>query len=122
MTVKRIVANIAADQIGSARAFYGDILGMTVVMDMGWIVTFAADQSVPPQIGTATEGGSGTPVPDLSIEVDDLLHSIHKYSLRKLHGGDSASRRTRRSGRRKNRPYLEGARSTGPRLLIGPDG
>ena len=72
MTVKRIVANIAADQIDSARAFYGDILGMTVVMDMGWIVTFAADQSIPPQISIATEGGSGTPVPDLSIEVDDL--------------------------------------------------
>ena len=72
MTVKRIVANIAADQIDSARAFYGDILGMTVVMDMGWIVTFAADQSVSPQISIATEGGSGTPVPDLSIEVDDL--------------------------------------------------
>ena len=25
-----------------------------------------------PQVSIATEGGSGTPVPDLSIEVDDL--------------------------------------------------
>ncbi len=40
--------------------------------DHGWIVTFAADGSSPPQISVATEGGSGTPVPDLSIEVDDL--------------------------------------------------
>ena len=50
MTVKRIVANIAADQIDLARTFYVDILGMTVVMDMGWIVTFAADQSVAPSL------------------------------------------------------------------------
>jgi catechol 2,3-dioxygenase-like lactoylglutathione lyase family enzyme len=72
MAVKRIVANIAADQIGAAKVFYGDALGMRVVMDMGWIMTFAADHSAPPQISVATEGGSGTPVPDLSIEVDDL--------------------------------------------------
>ena len=72
MAVKRIVANIAADQVGSAMAFYGDILGMKVVMDHGWILTFASDGSGPPQVSVATEGGSGTPVPDISIEVDDL--------------------------------------------------
>jgi catechol 2,3-dioxygenase-like lactoylglutathione lyase family enzyme len=27
---------------------------------------------VAPQVSVATEGGSGTPVPDISIEVDDL--------------------------------------------------
>jgi catechol 2,3-dioxygenase-like lactoylglutathione lyase family enzyme len=53
---------------------------VTVVMDMGWIVTFAADQSVAPQISIATEGGSGTPVPDLSIEVDDLP-DVHQRIL-----------------------------------------
>lgn len=65
MTVKRIVANIACFRPESAKAFYGEVLGMDVVMDHGWITTFA------------TEGGSGTPVPDLSLEVDNLdeLHS-----------------------------------------------
>jgi catechol 2,3-dioxygenase-like lactoylglutathione lyase family enzyme len=72
MAVKRIVANIAAEQVAAGHAFYGDILGMKVVMDHGWIVTFAADGSAAPQISVATEGGSGTRVPDLSIEVDDL--------------------------------------------------
>jgi hypothetical protein len=41
MTVRRIVANVAADRIDTAKAFYGDALGMNVVMDLGWIVTFA---------------------------------------------------------------------------------
>lgn len=73
MAVKRIVANIAAPGgLDGARAFYGDILGMGVAMDLGWIVTFAAPGNAAPQVSIATEGGSGTPVPDLSIEVDDL--------------------------------------------------
>ena len=72
MAVRRIVASIAADRLDAAEAFYGDALGMKVVMDLGWITTFAADGSMAPQISVATEGGSGTEVPDLSIEVDDI--------------------------------------------------
>lgn len=72
MTVKRIVANIAADDPGRAHAFYERLLGLDVVMDLGWIVTFAAEVSAMPQISIASEGGSGTAVPDLSIEVDDV--------------------------------------------------
>jgi catechol 2,3-dioxygenase-like lactoylglutathione lyase family enzyme len=71
--VKRIVANIAAPRPETARAFYGDVLGLEAVMDQGWIMTFAAPPVLTgPQISFAREGGSGTPVPDLSIEVDDL--------------------------------------------------
>ena len=73
MTVKRIVPNIQADRIEDGKAFYGDLLGMDAVMDHGWIVTFASKgRMAPPQISVATEGGAGTPVPDISIEVDDV--------------------------------------------------
>lgn len=73
MAVRRIVANIAAPQPDAAHAFYGEVFGLDVVMDHGWIVTFAAASvAMTPQIGIASEGGSGTPVPTLSIEVDDL--------------------------------------------------
>lgn len=41
-------------------------------MDHGWIITLVGSGEARPQISFATEGGSGTPVPDLSIEVDDL--------------------------------------------------
>jgi catechol 2,3-dioxygenase-like lactoylglutathione lyase family enzyme len=77
MAVRRIVPNVAAEQIHAAKAFYGDALGMNVVMDLGWITTFAANDSAAPQISVATEGGSGTPVPDISIEVDDLTE-VHQ--------------------------------------------
>jgi catechol 2,3-dioxygenase-like lactoylglutathione lyase family enzyme len=77
MAVRRIVANLAADRIDGAKAFYGDVLGMHIAMDLGWIVTFAADGCMAPQISVATEGGSGTRVPDISIEVDDLT-GVHQ--------------------------------------------
>lgn len=73
MAVRRIVANIATPDPGKARAFYADVLGLEIVMDHGWIVTFASEGlSAMPQVSFASEGGGGTPVPDLSIEVDDV--------------------------------------------------
>jgi catechol 2,3-dioxygenase-like lactoylglutathione lyase family enzyme len=80
MAVKRIVANIATDHVVDAKAFYTDILGLNLVMDHGWILTFAAREAAAPQISIATEGGSGTPVPDLSIEVDNL-DEVHQRVL-----------------------------------------
>jgi catechol 2,3-dioxygenase-like lactoylglutathione lyase family enzyme len=78
MAVKRIVANIAANDLERAKAFYADVLGLRIAMDHGWIVTFAGETSAAPQISIAREGGSGTPVPDISVEVDDDLDEIHR--------------------------------------------
>jgi catechol 2,3-dioxygenase-like lactoylglutathione lyase family enzyme len=77
MTVRRIVANLPPDGTGKAAAFYRDLLGLDVLMDLGWITTFGASDPAPVQVSVATEGGSGTPVPHLSIEVDDVetLHA-----------------------------------------------
>jgi catechol 2,3-dioxygenase-like lactoylglutathione lyase family enzyme len=72
MTVRRIVANLAAADPRPARAFYETLLDLNVVMDHGWILTLASEASAAPQLSVASEGGSGTPVPDLSIEVDDV--------------------------------------------------
>lgn len=79
MVVKRIIANISTPDVEAAQAFYGDILGLDLVMDHGWIVTFAAPIiEARPQVSIATQGGSGTPVPDLSIEVDDLEEVLRR--------------------------------------------
>ena len=80
MAVKRIVANIAVDDLDNAKKFYADILGLEVAMDLGWILTFAGDGAAAPQISIAKEGGSGTPVPDVSIEVDNLTE-VHQRVL-----------------------------------------
>ncbi|HVZ30234.1 MAG TPA: VOC family protein [Asticcacaulis sp.] len=72
MTVRRIVSNIAAPDIALAQRFYGDVLGLDCLMDLGWIATYGGGARMEVQVSVASEGGSGTPVPDLSIEVDDI--------------------------------------------------
>ncbi|RZK72826.1 MAG: glyoxalase [Pedobacter sp.] len=72
MKVKRIVTNIKTDEPDKARQFYEVIFGMSLVMDQGWIMTYGSGERMDVQISFASEGGSGTLVPDISIEVDDL--------------------------------------------------
>jgi catechol 2,3-dioxygenase-like lactoylglutathione lyase family enzyme len=72
MKVKRIVANIATGDVSAAKRFYRDVLGLDVLMDMGWIATYGSGESMSVQVSMMSEGGSGSPVPDISIEVDDL--------------------------------------------------
>lgn len=72
MTVKRIVSNIAVNSVEEVQKFYSELFDLYVVMDFGWIATLASGEAAPVQISIATEGGSGTSVPDLSIEVDDV--------------------------------------------------
>jgi catechol 2,3-dioxygenase-like lactoylglutathione lyase family enzyme len=75
VAVRRIVANLAAGDAAefvTLRAFYVDLFGLAPVMDHGWIATLASGETALTQLGVATEGGSGTPVPALSIEVDDV--------------------------------------------------
>lgn len=72
MKVLRIVVNIETAEPALAQAFYGDLLGLDLLMDHGWIRTHGTGAKMGVQVSFASEGGSGTPVPDLSIEVDDL--------------------------------------------------
>ena len=71
VAVRRIVANLATAEVAKVQAFYADLLELKPVMDLGWVVTLAADTAAAPHLTIASEGGSGAPVPDLSIEVDD---------------------------------------------------
>lgn len=84
MKVKRIVANIPAPEPSEADDFYHDILGLELAMDHGWIRTYSGSGKMAVQVSIASQGGSGTPVPDLSIEVDDLdevLRRVQKANM-----------------------------------------
>lgn len=72
MKVKRIMSNTATQDLDKAAAFYRDILGLELLMDHGWFQTYGSDEKMTVQVSFGTEGGSGTAVPDLSIEVDDV--------------------------------------------------
>ncbi len=72
MKVLRIIANIETSDIAAAKRFYQDVLGLDLLMDHGWIATYGSAQRMDVPLSFAEQGGSGTSVPDLSIEVDDV--------------------------------------------------
>ncbi|MGU2439174.1 VOC family protein [Burkholderia cenocepacia] len=76
MKVKRIVANVDTRSIDDARRFYQGIFGLDLLMDHGWIATYGNAEQMDVQISFASHGGSGTPTPDLSIEVDDVDEAL----------------------------------------------
>lgn len=84
MKVKRILANIDTRDVAKARRFYQDLLGLNLLMDHGWLVTYGSAEKMSVQVSFATEGGSGTPVPDLSIEVDDLDEALQRMKKAKI--------------------------------------
>ena len=53
-------------------------------MDHGWIRTYAGSADMTVQVSVASEGGSGTAVPDLSIEVDDLDEVLRRVNAANL--------------------------------------
>lgn len=69
MAVVRVTANLAG-RPDDSRDFWERTFGLDAAMDLGWIVTFGGPGS--PQVSVMREGGSGTEVPAVSIEVDDL--------------------------------------------------
>lgn len=71
MTVLRIIPNLNAPDPAALAGFWQRVLGLAPVMDHGWIVTLAGGTQAA-QLSLAAEGGAGTPVPVVSIEVDDL--------------------------------------------------
>jgi catechol 2,3-dioxygenase-like lactoylglutathione lyase family enzyme len=84
MKIKRVIANVLTANPSDADRFYGNLLGMKVVMDQGWIRTYGASEKMPVQISFASQGGSDTLLPDISIEVDNLVEAldrIHKANI-----------------------------------------
>ena len=76
MKVKRIVSNVATPDVDKANAFYREILGLKVLMDLGWIRTYGSSAKMTIQVSVMSEGGSGTAVPEISIEVDDVEEAL----------------------------------------------
>jgi catechol 2,3-dioxygenase-like lactoylglutathione lyase family enzyme len=70
--VKRIVPDLHAAEPRVGRAFYEDVLGLELVMDQGWIVTYAAPGNPAAQLSVMADDATAPVAPDVSIEVDDV--------------------------------------------------
>jgi catechol 2,3-dioxygenase-like lactoylglutathione lyase family enzyme len=69
--VKRVIPNIRSSNPAVGQEFYTDVLGLEVVMDMGWIVTFASPENPTAQL-TIVDSDPSLPHPDYSVEVADV--------------------------------------------------
>ena len=52
--------------------FYQEAFGLSLAFDMGWISFLGNDSTQKIELHTASQGGSGTRLPVISIGVDDL--------------------------------------------------
>lgn len=71
MTVRRVVPNLTVTDLDAARDAYVATLGLTEVMNHGWIVTLA-DTDRAHQISLMTNDLTAPVNPDVSVEVDDV--------------------------------------------------
>ena len=78
MAVRRIVTDLLTDNPGELAAFYRDVFGMETAMDGGFIVTIAGPGQQQVQLNLAREGGSDTPLPVMSVEVDDFDDTLNR--------------------------------------------
>lgn len=72
MVVTRIVANLIAPDPVALAKFYQQVFDLDLPFDMGWIAFLTRDTTQKIELHTASEGGSGTDLPVISIGVDDL--------------------------------------------------
>jgi catechol 2,3-dioxygenase-like lactoylglutathione lyase family enzyme len=84
MPVRRIVPNVHAENPGASRAFYVDVLGLEVAMDLGWVMTFAAPGNPLAQLTVVQDDASASVHADVSIEVDDV-DAVHAAAERAGH-------------------------------------
>jgi catechol 2,3-dioxygenase-like lactoylglutathione lyase family enzyme len=70
--VRRIVADLHAEDPAAGQAFYTDVLGLAVAMDLGWIVTYGAPGNPNAQLSVMREDAGAPMAPDVSVEVDDV--------------------------------------------------
>ncbi len=70
MKIERIAPILTVDDLATAIAEHTGVLGMQVVMDMGWVAFLADDTGR--QIGLMTTDATAPVNPDVSIFVDDV--------------------------------------------------
>jgi glyoxalase/bleomycin resistance protein/dioxygenase superfamily protein len=73
MDINRIVPDLHSLRLEESKGFYADFLGLSLQMDMGWVLTFVSTSNRTAQITILKATDYGIPLPHLSIEVEDVV-------------------------------------------------
>jgi predicted enzyme related to lactoylglutathione lyase len=79
MGVRRVVPDLVTDRLEETRAFYEQVLGLEVGMDMGWIVTLVSPENRTAQVTLFRPGQRVDPA--VTIEVSDV-DAVHDAAVR----------------------------------------
>lgn len=75
ISIKRIVPNIYSDDLEKSKAFYQGFLNMDIIMDQGWVITFASGKNPLAQVNILENQKKETLHNErifLSVEVSDV--------------------------------------------------
>jgi catechol 2,3-dioxygenase-like lactoylglutathione lyase family enzyme len=73
MSIKRIVPDIKSKNLDASRKFYVDFLGLTVAMDMGFVVTLVSPANPTAQVSLMRDDSTPTVLPHISVQLTLLL-------------------------------------------------
>jgi uncharacterized glyoxalase superfamily protein PhnB len=78
MTVSRAVPNIRSERPAETRDFFVDLLGLDVVMDLGWVMTLASPAN--PSAQVQIMGDDDPSAPGISVQVADV-DAVHAKAV-----------------------------------------
>jgi RimJ/RimL family protein N-acetyltransferase/catechol 2,3-dioxygenase-like lactoylglutathione lyase family enzyme len=80
VAVRRIVPNLFDADPAATRAFYTEVFGLDVAMDLGWITTLASPANPAAQVSVLEPGAEEGRAPFISVEVTDV-DALHARAL-----------------------------------------
>jgi catechol 2,3-dioxygenase-like lactoylglutathione lyase family enzyme len=78
VTITRVVPNISSDRAAETRAFFVDLFGFDVAMDLGWVVTLASPTD--PTVQLTIIGNDDPAAPGITVGVDDV-DAVHARAV-----------------------------------------
>lgn len=82
MSIRRVVPDLSSERFDESRAFYVDVLGFEVAMDLGSVVTLASPANPTAQITLMRRDGSRRLLPQVTIEVADV-DAVYNEAVRR---------------------------------------
>jgi catechol 2,3-dioxygenase-like lactoylglutathione lyase family enzyme len=82
LSIRRVVPDISSDRVEESREFYTGVLGFDLVMDLGFVLTFASPTNPTAQITIMRNDGSSMLAPQVTVEVADV-DAVHAEAVRR---------------------------------------
>src|SRR3990172_2683233 len=82
MSIRRVVPDISSEGVDERWEFYIGVFGFELVMDLGFVMTFASPTNPTAQITIMRSDGSSQLVPQVTVEVADV-DAVHAEAVRR---------------------------------------